>query len=174
MITVLDIILLVRIGSRLGPSKLLPFILVTALIGLLAIRTKGFRLRPSREGANSHLIENALIFFGGILLIFPGPLSDFLGFLLLIPHFREKIKARLRETMLGRRISEGQGWKFTFWDFGRPLKQRTSRTDEESGAPTGKRSRGNYPGAEGAKDVEFFEVKPSDQEDSPEAKRKNK
>jgi len=159
LIALFDILLLFRLWALLKPPIVLLVILVTAILGILAIRTRGFRLRPAREAPEIRLINNALIFLAGILLLFPGPLSDLLGVLLLIPPIRERVSGKVRQTVMGQWIGQGKG-KFPNWGTGEGHGAEDGRKEggmeDFPGRKTG-RSLGSYPGAGRAKDVDFSE-----------------
>jgi len=172
-IPVLDIVLLTRIGVRLGGAGLLVWLGAAAILGFLAIRTQGFRIWPGRSAPPLGLLERVLIIVAGLLLVFPGPLSDVLGIVLLVPPLRRKILERLKNNLLARWISESQGARFSMWGFGRPpgpfAGEDGATGAGDAGAPREKektgRSRGEFPGAARARDVEFEEVDRKDPED---------
>ena len=138
LLPVLDLILLSRMPGILGGQAVFIWLAASALLGLAAIRTGGFRLGRSRSREEPELLERALVLIAGLLLLFPGPASDVLGLILLFPRVRRRIIERLLGTILGRWIGALNG----------------VRPARRAGARTG-RTREKYPGAEGAREVEF-------------------
>jgi UPF0716 protein FxsA len=87
--------LLIRLGHVIGVWWLAVVIIGTALLGTYVIRQVGLsvferalsRLSSDREGF-SPLFDGFLQVLAGLLLIFPGVISDGLGLVLLIPQVR--------------------------------------------------------------------------------------
>jgi UPF0716 protein FxsA len=174
---VLDLIFLSRFGRQIGGGNLFLWLGAAAVLGILAIRTGGFPLRPERRPAG--LVSRGLVFLAGILLIFPGPLSDVLGLLLLCRPIRDRVAGRVRERA-ARWFQGGRGG-FTFVKTGRrggpavpfppgspegpPAPSEGARSGPEgapakgaagaSPAPGGRAEEGSFPGAAGARDVDF-------------------
>ncbi|MGL4395872.1 MAG: FxsA family protein [Hyphomicrobium sp.] len=91
----LEIALLIRLGSRIGFWPVLGLVIATALIGSAIVRRAGLSIfgrafeaadagRPGFDG----MLDGLLVASAGVLLILPGPISDTLGALLLIPPLR--------------------------------------------------------------------------------------
>jgi UPF0716 protein FxsA len=140
---ILDLILLSRMPKLLGGQAVIIWLVCSAVLGVLAIRTGGFRLGRSRAREEPELLDRALILIAGLLLVFPGPASDVLGIIILFPRIRRKIIERLLGTILGRWIGALNG--------GRPARRGSARSG---------RTREKYPGAEDAREVEFQESSP--------------
>ena len=95
----LELRLLFHFGARLGGPGLLLWIVGSAMIGRYGIH----RQRPALAGEGKKrsaapealLIEPALIFLAGALLVFPGLISDLVGLLLFIPSLRLRIAEKL-------------------------------------------------------------------------------
>jgi UPF0716 protein FxsA len=94
----LEIGLLIRLGQVIGIWWLAAIVLGTAVIGTYVIRRVGLsvferalsRLGTEREGFPP-LFDGFLQVLAGLLLIFPGVISDLLGLCLLIPHVRHLV-----------------------------------------------------------------------------------
>ena len=109
IIPLLEIALFIQFGAVLGISGTLFLILLTAIIGLLAVRRQGLatlaNMQQSQQGGaqqSGHApvaaaMHGVLIVLAGILLLLPGFLTDALGFLLLWRGAR----SLLLETILG-------------------------------------------------------------------------
>ena len=156
---VLDLIFLSRVGRQIGGGILLVWLGAAAILGILAIRTGGFALRRDRRPAA--LMDRGLVLLAGLLLIFPGPLSDLLGILFLVPPVRDRMAGRIRDSA-GRWFRDGGG-RFTFVKFGRG--GGPSPPGEGAGRPSGSPGSGGgggaFPGAADARDVEFQAVESS-------------
>ena len=95
-IPALEIYLLIEVGGQVGALNTLGLIFLTAIIGLYFAKHQG--LVTLRAGMTNlyqnkmpiyEMISGASIAFAALLLIIPGFLTDFFGFLLLIPFTRE-------------------------------------------------------------------------------------
>ena len=92
----LEIALLIRLGQVIGIWWLAAIVIGTAALGTYVIRQVGLwvferalsRLSSDREGFRP-LFDGFLQVLAGLLLIFPGVISDTIGLFLLIPKVRE-------------------------------------------------------------------------------------
>ena len=98
VIPVLEIYLLIKIGSQIGAITTILLIFATAIIGIYYAKYEGLNtLRSgfsqlSRDETPAYeVISGAAIAFAAILLIIPGFLTDLLGFLLIFPITRKII-----------------------------------------------------------------------------------
>lgn len=95
---ILEIGLLIRAGQILGFWKLALLVIATALLGSAVIKRTGFAvLTKARQELDSGghgfnpLLDGLLQITAGLLLIFPGLISDVLGLTLLIPAVRNTL-----------------------------------------------------------------------------------
>ena len=97
-IPALEIFLMIKIGQNIGALNTIGLIFLTAVIGIYFARLEG--LNTLRSGINNlyknkipiyEMMSGASIAFAALLLIIPGFMTDFVGFLLLIPFTRKKI-----------------------------------------------------------------------------------
>jgi UPF0716 protein FxsA len=94
----LEIALLIRVGESIGVWRLALIVIVTAIFGTYVIRQVGLRvferaltrLESDREGF-SPLFDGFLQVIAGLLLIFPGLISDAIGLVLLLPPVRRAV-----------------------------------------------------------------------------------
>lgn len=94
----LEIGLLIRLGQVIGIWWLAVIIIGTAVLGTYVIRRVGLsvferalsRLGTEREGFPP-LFDGFLQVLAGLLLIFPGVISDLLGLFLLVPQIRHLV-----------------------------------------------------------------------------------
>ena len=98
VIPVLEIYLLIKIGSQIGAITTILLIFTTAIIGIyyakyegLNTLRSGFSQLSRNETPAYEVISGAVIAFAAILLIIPGFLTDLLGFLLIFPITRKII-----------------------------------------------------------------------------------
>ena len=93
-----EIFLMIKIGQNIGALSTITLIFLTAIIGMYFARLEG--INTLKSGINNlyknkipiyEMISGASIAFGAMLLIMPGFMTDFLGFLLLIPYTRKKL-----------------------------------------------------------------------------------
>jgi UPF0716 protein FxsA len=144
----LDLLLLSKLPTLLGGTTVFIYVVSAAAAGILAIRTGGFRFGAARARAAGDLLDRAVVLLSGLLLIFPGPASDVVGIALLIPRIRARVIQRLLGTLLGKWFqARGRG--------PRPETPPGSPLPEDPPAVHTGRSKGEYPGAEAAREVEF-------------------
>ncbi|MEJ2313371.1 MAG: FxsA family protein [Nitrospirota bacterium] len=112
VVPVIELSLLIYVGSRIGTLNTIAIILLTAVVGAFMVRFEGmgvlYRIRLDLgEGRipTEELINGALILVAGALLLTPGFVTDFVGFLLVLPATRELIKPPLKRY-LKRHISD--------------------------------------------------------------------
>ena len=95
-IPLIEIYLMIKIGSAIGAFNTIFLIFFTAVTGIFFARMAG--LNALRSGFNQlikneipvyEMISGAALAFAAILLIIPGFLTDLIGFLLIIPFTRK-------------------------------------------------------------------------------------
>ena len=98
MIPIIELYLLIKIGSQIGAITTILLIFTTAIIGVyyakyegLNTLRSGFSQLSRNETPAYEVISGAAIAFAAILLIIPGFLTDLLGFLLIFPITRKII-----------------------------------------------------------------------------------
>tara|TARA_B100001057_G_scaffold465059_1_gene520828 strand:+ start:34 stop:459 length:426 start_codon:yes stop_codon:yes gene_type:complete len=87
-----EIFLMIKIGGEIGALNTVILIFITAIIGVYFAKLQGIKTLRSglinvyqNETPINELISGASIAFAALLLIIPGFLTDFIGFILLIP-----------------------------------------------------------------------------------------
>ena len=110
LVPILELSLLIRIGSKIGFEATLAIILLTAFIGAILTRTQGSKALSSFRNAlaagklpHREALDGLLILLAGAVLLTPGFLTDTAGFLLLFAPTRAAIRTRL-STYLKKRI----------------------------------------------------------------------
>jgi|TARA_B100001057_G_scaffold343130_1_gene344077 UPF0716 protein FxsA len=98
LIPVVEIYLLIKIGSGIGAISTILLIFTTAIIGIYYAKYEGLNTLKSgfvqlskNETPAYEVISGAAIAFAALLLIIPGFLTDTLGFLLIFPYSRKLI-----------------------------------------------------------------------------------
>ena len=95
-IPLIEIYLMIKIGSAIGAFNTIFLIFFTAITGIYFARLAG--LNAIRSGFNQllkneipiyEIISGAALAFAALLLIIPGFLTDLIGFLLIIPVTRK-------------------------------------------------------------------------------------
>jgi len=94
----LEIYLMIKVGSSVGAFNTIALIFLTAIIGIYFVKLQGIRTLKSgminlyqNKLPLYEILSGASIAVSALLLIFPGFITDFLGFLLLIPFARKII-----------------------------------------------------------------------------------
>jgi UPF0716 protein FxsA len=94
-VPLLELWLLIEVGSLIGGLWTVLLVVITAVVGVAQVRIQGFhtlarvqQLMARGEPPAFELMEAAALLMSGLLLLIPGFVTDFLGFLLLIPPFR--------------------------------------------------------------------------------------
>ncbi len=100
-VPLIEIYLYIKIGSAIGTFNTIAFTIITALTGIIYARHEGFNTLKSaipqlaRDKVPIYeIITGATIAIAAFLLIFPGFVTDSLGFLLIFPFTRKLIVAR--------------------------------------------------------------------------------
>ena len=103
MVPAIEIFLFIRLGGAIGIFNTFLVVLLTGIVGAGLARWQGaetmFRIRQSLargETPAEDMIDAALIFVAGMVLLTPGFLTDTMGILLLWPVTRRYFKIFLR------------------------------------------------------------------------------
>jgi UPF0716 protein FxsA len=137
-IPLVELALLVWVGSILGFWPTIALVIVTGVVGALLAKLAGVHviLQIKREILSGrmpvgHMVDGLLVLVGGIVLLTPGLLTDVFGFALLIPWsrrvFRRLVQTRIQRMVESRRV-EVLGGRPIEMDFdSRPLDDRDYR-----------------------------------------------
>lgn len=106
LIPLIELYLLITVGSYLGAGLTILVVLGTGMAGAYLARLEGWRTwqKIQNELQNgvtpaSELIDGVLILAAGLLLITPGILTDVVGFSLLFPPTRAALKIAIRRAL---------------------------------------------------------------------------
>jgi UPF0716 protein FxsA len=102
-----EIYLLLKVGGIIGAFPTIFLVVFTAVLGTWLLRQQGFatfqRLQANLAQGTIpayEMIEGPIILVGGILLLTPGFITDFIGLACLIPQLRRKIAQYIIENYL--------------------------------------------------------------------------
>ncbi len=103
VIPVIEIAVLIKIGSVIGTFNTVMLVIGTAVVGAYLVKLEGISVlnrfqRSMMEGRlpTEELLDGAMILVSGALLVTPGIFTDIAGFLLVIPLSRNFIKKILK------------------------------------------------------------------------------
>ena len=96
LIPIIEIYLLIKIGSQIGAITTILLIFTTAIVGVYYAKYEGLntlksgfiQLSQNKQPAYE-IISGAAIAFAALLLIIPGFATDFFGFLIIFPFSRK-------------------------------------------------------------------------------------
>jgi UPF0716 protein FxsA len=102
IVPVLELYLLIRIGSAIGAASTIALVILTGVLGAYLARNQGFavllsiRQRLDRgEFPADEMIDGLCILVAAVVLVTPGIVTDLLGFLLLFPPTRSVLRKAL-------------------------------------------------------------------------------
>ena len=121
VVPLLELYLLIEVGSRLGAGFTVVLIALTGGVGALLARMQGFRvlgqirerLAQNRLPADE-LLSGGLVLAGGLLLVTPGILTDVVGLTLLLPFVRVRVVQWVKDFL--RRKIEGGSIQVVTWE----------------------------------------------------------
>ena len=98
LVPILEIYLIIKVGSHYGAGVTILLIIATAVIGAALLRMQGFSTLQRFQNQVQHgeipattMLEGMMLFFAGALLLTPGFFTDAIGFLILVPPLRKAI-----------------------------------------------------------------------------------
>ena len=110
LIPVIELYLLIKIGSAVGAVNTILLVILTGAAGAYLAQLQGmqtmFKVRERMqrgEMPTAELLDAVIIFAAGVVLLTPGLLTDVCGLLLLFPatraHFKKWLKLRLEKWL---------------------------------------------------------------------------
>ena len=114
-IPLIEIYLLIKVGSMIGAFNTIFLIFFTAITGLYfarlaglnAIRS-GFSQLVKKEIPIYEIISGAALAFAALLLILPGFLTDLIGFLLIIPVTRKLFISTISSKLRNKKVNNNK------------------------------------------------------------------
>ena len=111
LVPVIELTLLIKVGSMIGILNTITIILLTAMIGAYMVRLEGLsvlsRLQQNMQDGvfpAEEMIDGAMILVAGALLLTPGFFTDVVGFLMVFPGSRKLIK-KIARRYIEKRVS---------------------------------------------------------------------
>jgi len=102
LVPIIEIYLLIKIGSQIGAITTILLIFATAIVGVYYAKYEGLNLLKSgflqlskNQSPTYEVISGAAIAFAALLLIIPGFATDIIGFLLIFPITRKIVFQKL-------------------------------------------------------------------------------
>lgn len=115
-IPILELFLLLEVGSRIGTQLTVIMILVTGIAGWSLVKHQGLAtLKRIKEKTAMgqvpamEMVSGLCLLASGLLLITPGFLTDTVGFLLLVPFLRRKAAELLMKRFKPKVVTMGGG-----------------------------------------------------------------
>ena len=120
LIPIVEIYLLIKIGSQIGAMSTILLIFTTAIVGVYYAKYEGLNTLKSgfvqlskNEVPAYEVLSGAAIAFAALLLIIPGFVTDILGFLIIFPItrkiiFSKVVKKKYNETKQKNDFIEGE------------------------------------------------------------------
>lgn len=106
IIPFVELVILIEIGRNVGLGPTLVLVICTGIAGTVLAKREGLtifqRVRSDlSEGRipGRKILDGLLVLVGGILLITPGVLTDFTGFVFILPGSRDLVRERLIKWM---------------------------------------------------------------------------
>jgi UPF0716 protein FxsA len=117
IVPLIEIMLFIEIGSRIGTWMTLLIVAGTAIVGASLAHQEGlktwWRIQDKLSSGilpDTELLDALLILIAGLALITPGFLTDTIGFLLLYPSTRQALKRWLRRQLSQRLQVHDREW----------------------------------------------------------------
>jgi UPF0716 protein FxsA len=102
LVPLVDLYVLLLVAGRIGGLQTLGLVVLTGVVGGTLAKVQGVQTvrrlqhRTAKgESPSRELADGALILFGGALLLTPGLITDGIGFALLLPFVRPRIRSVL-------------------------------------------------------------------------------
>ena len=131
-IPIVEMYLLIEVAERIEVLPTILLVMLTAVVGVSLIRqqglstlTKGIRRLNHAEIPAAEIIEGVLLAVAGAFLITPGFLTDFIGFMIIIPMIR-----RITALMLLKRMAVRANFRTNGSDLG----DGSNKTRDTSGS----------------------------------------
>ena len=109
LVPLIEIYLLIKIGSQIGALITILLIFATAIIGVYYAKYEGINILKSgfiqlskNQAPTYEMISGAAIAFAALLLIVPGFITDILGFCLIFPISRKFIFSLFEKKISGK------------------------------------------------------------------------
>ena len=109
VIPLIEIAVIIQVGQWLGVVNTIGLLLLISVVGAWLVKRQGLgvwrRIRDQQQAGQvpaAAVFDGALILVAGVLLLFPGFVTDAFGLLLLLPPVRAGVRALLRRRFTRR------------------------------------------------------------------------
>lgn len=116
LLPILEIALLINVGSVIGGWNTVGLVILSAFIGAYFVKREGVNTLQTaqekmqrNEVPGKELVEGLMLVVAGILLVTPGFITDIFGFLLAMPGSRHFFAAQVSKHMKMRVVTPGMG-----------------------------------------------------------------
>ena len=113
LVPVIEIYLLIKIGSQIGAITTILLIFTTAVVGIYYAKYEGLNMLKSgfiqlsrNQTPTYEMISGAAIAFAALLLIIPGFVTDIIGFLIIFPITRKLIFTRFIKKFSNKEVKK--------------------------------------------------------------------
>ncbi len=113
VVPLLELFLLIEVGKVIGTGATIILVAATGFFGVLLARSQGmqvlYRMKQELESGSlpgDELLDGVCILVGGVMLLTPGLITDFLGFSLLFPYTRSLFK-NVAYRLIKRKMAKG-------------------------------------------------------------------
>jgi UPF0716 protein FxsA len=103
VVPLIEIAVIIQVGQWLGVVNAIGLLLLVSVVGAWLVKRQGLgvlrRIREQQQAGQVPAVavfDGALILVAGLLLLFPGFVTDVFGLLLLVPPVRAGVRAYLR------------------------------------------------------------------------------
>ncbi len=114
VLPILEIALLVNVGSIIGGWNTIGLVILTAFIGAYFVKREGISTLQTaqakmqrNEVPGKELVEGLMLVIAGVLLVTPGFITDIFGFMFALPGSRHLIAAQVSKHMKMRVVVPG-------------------------------------------------------------------
>jgi UPF0716 protein FxsA len=112
VVPIAELAVVIQVGQAIGVWWTVAILVLDSILGSVLMRAQGrtsWRRFNEAIGAGKvparEVLDGALVIFGGLLLLTPGFITDFLGLLLLIPPTRALVRAVLARRLTHRMVA---------------------------------------------------------------------
>ena len=106
LVPIVELFLLIRIGRVIGPGTTILFVIAVGVLGAWMAKSQGRKVIREWQAAMAEgrvptegVLSGLLVLIGGMLLITPGVITDFMGLLLLLPATRRMATQAFRRHL---------------------------------------------------------------------------
>jgi UPF0716 protein FxsA len=103
VVPLVELAVIIEVGSRIGVLDTIGLLLLVSIVGAYVVKRQGIsvwrRMRAQAAAGQvpgMELVDGACVLAAGLLLVFPGFVTDALGLLLLVPPVRSIVRGMVR------------------------------------------------------------------------------